>query len=227
MMWQRIPKASEPLILALVPLLMLWSAWAGSAISGGLALLAAAVAILFMLARIEAGKPALRQMMPVACLSALAAAGRILFAAVPDVKPVSAIAILSGALLGPESGFAVGAFAALLSNFFFGQGAWTPLQMYAWGLVGYLGGVLARHGLLHSKWQLAVSGVLSGLLYGAILNGWYVLGYVRPLVPETVIAAFLAGLPLDLVHGLSTAGFLLLVWIPWGRSLRRALARYD
>ena len=151
MMWQRILKASEPLVLALVPLLMLWSAWAGSAISGGLALLAAAVAILFMFARIEAGKPALRQMMPVACLSALAAAGRILFAAVPDVKPVSAIAILSGALLGPESGFAVGAFAALLSNFFFGQGAWTPLQMYAWGLVGYLGGVLARHGLLHSK----------------------------------------------------------------------------
>ena len=180
-----------------------------------------------MLSGIEAGKPALRQMMPVACMAALAAAGRILFAAVPDVKPVSAIAILAGALLGPESGFAVGAFAALLSNFFFGQGAWTPLQMYAWGLVGYLGGVLARHGLLKRRWQLAAAGVLSGLLYGAILNGWYVLGYVRPIVPETVIAAFLAGFPLDLVHGLSTAGFLLLVWIPWGRSLRRALARYD
>ena len=223
----RIIRAAEPFVLALVPALMLWSAWAGSAASGGLALLAAIVAIVFVLSGIEAGKPALRQMMPVACMAALAAVGRILFAAVPDVKPVSAIAILAGALLGPESGFAVGAFAALLSNFFFGQGAWTPLQMYAWGLVGYLGGVLARHGLLKRRWQLAAAGVLSGLLYGAILNGWYVLGYVRPIVPETVIAAFLAGFPLDLVHGLSTAGFLLLVWIPWGRSLRRALARYD
>ena len=79
----------------------------------------------------------------------------------------------------------------------------------------------------HYHWQLAAAGILSGLLYGAILNGWYVLGYVRPLAPETVIAAYLAGFPLDLVHGLATAGFLLLIWIPWGRSLTRVLARYD
>ena len=77
----RIIRAAEPFVLALVPALMLWSAWAGSAASGGLALLAAIVAIVFVLSGIEAGKPALRQMMPVACMAALAAAGRILFAA--------------------------------------------------------------------------------------------------------------------------------------------------
>lgn len=226
-MGKKVLDALELPVLVSVPAVMLWSAWAGSSVSGGLVLLASALAIAFLFAGIERSRPLLRQMMPTACLAALAAAGRILFAAVPDVKPVSAIAMVTGAFLGRRSGFAVGAFAALLSNFFFGQGAWTPLQMYAWGLVGYLGGVLAERGLLSRRWQLALAGILSGLLYGAILNGWYVLGYVRPLVFETVAAAFLAGLPFDLVHGLSTAGFLLLVWIRWGRALARIQARYD
>ena len=75
----------------------------------------------------------LRQIMPTLVLAALAAAGRILFGPIPDFKPVSAIAIIAGATLGRRNGFMVGALAALTSNFFFGQGMWTPWQMYAWG----------------------------------------------------------------------------------------------
>ena len=75
--------------------------------------------------------------MPTVVLAALAAAGRILFAPIPDFKPVSAIAIIAGVAFGRKSGFMVGSLAALASNFFFGQGVWTPWQMYAWGLVGY------------------------------------------------------------------------------------------
>ena len=74
--------------------------------------------------------------MPTLVLAALAAAGRILFGPIPDFKPVSAIAIIAGATLGRRNGFMVGALAALTSNFFFGQGMWTPWQMYAWGLGG-------------------------------------------------------------------------------------------
>ena len=93
----------------------------------------AAVGVFF--ASFEASRPALRQIMPTVVLAALAAAGRMLFAPVPDFKPVSAICILAGAVFGRRSGFLVGALAALVSNFFFGQGPWTPWQMYAWGLV--------------------------------------------------------------------------------------------
>ncbi|MFR7797549.1 MAG: ECF transporter S component [Collinsella sp.] len=88
----------------------------------------------------------MRQIMPTLVLAALAAAGRILFGPIPDFKPVSAIAIIAGATLGRRNGFMVGALAALTSNFFFGQGMWTPWQMYAWGLVGYVGGALAHAG---------------------------------------------------------------------------------
>ncbi|MFR3452057.1 MAG: ECF transporter S component [Collinsella sp.] len=76
--------------------------------------------------------------MPTLVLAACAAAGRILFAPIPDFKPLSAIAIIAGATLGPRNGFMVGALAALTSNFFFGQGLWSPWQMYAWGVVGYV-----------------------------------------------------------------------------------------
>lgn len=91
----------------------------------------------------EASRPRLRDIMPTVVLAALAAAGRILFAPIPDFKPVSAIAIIAGVAFGRKSGFMVGALAALASNFFFGQGLWTPWQMYAWGLVGYGAGLLA------------------------------------------------------------------------------------
>lgn len=91
----------------------------------------------------EAARPRLRDIMPTVVLAALAAAGRILFAPIPDFKPVSAIAIIAGVAFGRKSGFMVGALAALASNFFFGQGPWTPWQMYAWGLVGYGAGLLA------------------------------------------------------------------------------------
>lgn len=231
--------ALEVPALVVVPAVMLWCAWAGLDATGGLVLAAVALSLLLFLTSYEASRPTLRQVVPTATLGAVAAAGRVLFAPLPDVKPVSAIAITAGATLGRQSGFLVGAIAALVSNFFFGQGAWTPLQMYGWGVVGYLSGVLAAAGAFGAPaagagdesdarpgWALLAWGFCSGLLYGLVLNAWYALGYVRPLTWPAVVAAFAAALPLDVVHGLSTAGFLALIWVPWGRSIRRVVAKY-
>ena len=132
-----------PALLA-VPTAMVALALAGVPATAGLTLAVALLAVGLMLASFEASRPALRQLMPTVVLAAVAAAGRVLFSPIPDVKPVSAVAIVAGAALGRRSGFAVGAVAALVSNFFFGQGPWTPWQMYAWGLVGYVGGPRLR-----------------------------------------------------------------------------------
>lgn len=215
-----------PTLLA-VPTLMVALALAGVDATAGLTLLVALLAVGLLFASFEASRPPLRQLMPTAVLAATAAAGRVLFAPIPDVKPVSAIAIVAGATLGRRSGFMVGAVGALVSNFFFGQGSWTPWQMYAWGLVGYLGGVLADGGLLERRGALYAWGFLSALMYGAILNGYYVLGFVRPLTWQSVVAAYAAGAPLDVVHGVATAGFLAVIWLPWGRAIRRVVAKYD
>ena len=215
-----------PALLA-VPILMVTLALSGVDATAGLTLLVSLLAVGLVFASFEASRPPLRQLMPTAVLAATAAAGRVLFAPIPDVKPVSAIAVIAGATLGRRSGFMVGAVAALVSNFFFGQGSWTPWQMYAWGLVGYLGGVIADRGLLERGGVLYAWGFLSALMYGAILNGYYVLGFVRPLTWPSVLAAYAAGFPLDCVHGVATAAFLAAIWLPWGRSIRRVVCKYD
>ena len=223
---QRVIAALEVPSIVAVPAVLIACAVNGVQAAAGLTLLVVVLCVGLFLASYEASQPALRQVMPTATLAALAAAGRILFAPIPDVKPVSAIAIVAGATLGRREGFMVGALAALLSNFFFGQGVWTPWQMYAWGLVGYLAGVLGERVLLKSRGALLVYGFLSALLYGAILNGWYGIGYVEPITWSTVAAAYAAGLPWDCLHGAATVGFLAAIWVPWGARIRHAVAKY-
>lgn len=223
----RVLRALEVPVLVAVPVALVACAALGAVGSAGLSLGVALVAVALLMAGFEASRPELRQLMPTVVLGAVAAAGRVLFAALPEVKPVSAVAIVAGACLGRRSGFMVGALAALVSNMFFGQGPWTPWQMYAWGLVGYVAGVLADHGLLASRRAACALGLASGPLYGLILNAWHVVGYVSPVTPAAVAAAFAAGLPLDVVHGLATAAFLALAWDPWRTRILRVVRAHE
>ena len=221
-----------PLLLA-VPVVMAASVLSGIGQTALLMLVAVLLVLLLFFAGYEASRPALRQIMPTLVLAALAAAGRILFAPIPDFKPVSAIAIIAGATLGRRNGFMVGALAALTSNFFFGQGMWTPWQMYAWGMVGYMGGVLADVGAFRRadgsprRAALAVVGLASGLLYGLIINAYDVIGFVHPLTWPGVLARVAAAVPFDITHGLATAAFLLVLYIPWTRRIDRVVRKYD
>lgn len=213
--------------LVSVPATMIACVLLGVKATAGLTLLVTALAVLLMLASFEASRPLMRQLMPTIVLAAVAAAGRMLFAPFADIKPVSAICIVAGASLGRRSGFATGALAALTSNFFFGQGPWTPWQMYAWGLVGYLAGVLMDAGLLQRPVAVYAHGLTSGILYGGLLNSWHVLGFVRPLTVPMALAAYAAGFPLDVMHGVATAAFLVIIWGPWRRSIARVVRKYD
>lgn len=128
--------------IILLPAVLLACVFFGLRSSALLIFLAAIFSIVVFFASWESSRPALRQIMPVAVLSALAAAGRIVLAAAPSVQPVTAICIIGGAAFGRRKGFMTGSLTAFVSNCFLGQGMWTPWQMYAWGLVGYLAGVI-------------------------------------------------------------------------------------
>lgn len=225
-------RVSEPLMLAAAPAAMLACAINGVAQAGVLSLAVVVLALCLLFGRWEASRPALRQIMPTLVLAALAAAGRILFAPLPDVKPVSAIALIAGAVLGSQSGFMVGALAALTSNMFFGQGMWTPWQMYAWGLVGYAGGWLGSLGVLETRdgrprrMALIAAGVASGLVYGAVINAYDIVAFVQPLTLPGAMARLATAVPFDVVHGIATAAFLVALWGPWVRRIRRVLRRY-
>ncbi|MGN6557955.1 MAG: hypothetical protein ACTHLH_08080, partial [Solirubrobacterales bacterium] len=118
----------------------------------------------------ERSRPPSQVVALVAALAALAIAGRIAFAAFPNVKPTTDIVIFAGYALGGAPGFAVGALAALVSNFWFSQGPWTPWQMAGWGFCGVLGAVLALGFRNAGRLVLAAAGGLAAILYGALLN---------------------------------------------------------
>ena len=170
-------KLEIPLLLA-VPAVMATALLAGVEQAALAMLVVVALVLALFFAGYEASRPGLRQIMPTLVLAALAAAGRILFGPIPDFKPVSAIAIIAGATLGRRNGFMVGALAALTSNFFFGQGMWTPWQMYAWGLVGYVGGALAHAGAFDRADGTVRMPAL--MAYGASCHGSAVRYHTRP-----------------------------------------------
>lgn len=129
-------------------------------------------------------------------------------------------------VFGPEAGFLTGAISALASNLFFGQGPWTPWQMFAWGLIGFLAGLLSKRGLLKKKWQLIVFGAACGFIYGWILNIWSGAGFVYGLSWQSYISLCITSLLPDAVHGTATVIFLLLLSDSWGAKLRRVKQKF-
>ncbi len=222
----------DPIALAAVPACMAATALLAPDQAALIMLAVVVLTLALFFAGYEADRPGLRQIMPTVVLAALAAAGRILFAPIPDFKPVSAIAIIAGATLGRRNGFVVGSLAALTSNFFFGQGMWTPWQMYAWGLVGYLGGVLADVGAFTRadgsvrNGALIACGAASALVYAVVIDAYDIIGFLHPITVAGVIARLAAALPFDLTHAAATALFLRVLYAPWTRRIERVVRKY-
>ena len=189
--------------------------WLGLRLGGGRKYLVVSVLIVaetmipFFVA-FEGRKPQARELVLLAVLSALAIGGRAVFFALPGFKPVAALVILSGVAFGPEAGFLVGAVTMLVSNVLFGQGPWTPWQMFAMGVLGLLAGVLFRKGLLNrDRLSLSVYGGLSiFIIYGGILNPTSVWMYQSAPSLKMILATFVTGLPADAVHAAATVFFL-------------------
>lgn len=223
---KRFLQYSEIPFLIAVPLTLLACAFFRVGQAALLTLLVVVVALAVFFANFESSKPTLRQIMPTVVLASLAAAGRVLFAPVPSFKPVSAICIIAGVVFGKRSGFMVGALAALVSNFFFGHGPWTPWQMYAWGMVGYFAGVCAEHDLFKQQWVLYGYGFLSSLGYGFLLNTWHIVGFLQPLTLPGALIAYGAGLPFDISQGVASVAFLLILYAPWRKKLERIKEKF-
>ena len=219
-------KWMEPISLIAVPVVLFLCAYFAAENTALLSIAVAVCALLPFFLRFEMKKPRPRDMMPVAVLSAIAVAGRIVFAPFPNFTPVSAIVIVTAVCFGRQSGFLAGALAALASNLFFGQGAWTPWQMYAWGIVGFLAGLLNERGLFKKDFLIYMYGALSSFLFGFIMDSWYIVGFVSPITWQGALAAYLAGIPFNLAHCISTVVFLVLILAAWGKKLKRIKTKF-
>jgi Prenyltransferase and squalene oxidase repeat len=175
----------------------------------------------------ERSRPTSQVVALVAALAALAIAGRIAFAAFPNVKPTTDIVIFAGYALGPAPGFAVGGLTALVSNFWFGQGPWTPWQMVGWGLCGILGAGLAIVRPRAGRFTLAVVCALAGIAYGALLNFSLMATYGGDLSLQRFLVLESRAVPFDAAHAISNATLALIAGPAMVRMLVRFRERFE
>ena len=221
------------IVLALCLLSIPLTLWLGLKLGGGRKYFVTSVLIVvesmvpFFVA-FEGRKPQARELVILSVLSALAIGGRAVFFALPGFKPVAALVILSGVAFGPEAGFLVGAVTMLVSNVLFGQGPWTPWQMFAMGAIGLTAGILFRRGLLNrDRVSLSVFGGLSiFVIYGGILNPTSVWMYQSSPSLKMILTTFVTGLPADAVHAMATVFFLWFLSESMLRKLDRVKVKY-
>lgn len=176
----------------------------------------------------ESRKQNARELIIISVICAIAVSSRMAFSMFPQFKPVIALVIISGVCFGGEAGFLVGAITAFVSNFFFGQGPWTPWQTFSFGIIGFISGILFTKGLLkRTKLSLSLFGFFATIvIYGGITNPSSVLMWQDNPTVEMIISSYVMGFPFDLVHAVSTAFFLWFISEPMTEILNRIITKY-
>ncbi|GAA0377705.1 ECF transporter S component [Bacillus horti] len=176
----------------------------------------------------EKRAPQARELIVIAVLSAIAVAGRAAFFMLPQFKPVVAIVIIAGVSLGAEAGFLVGVLTGFVSNFFFGQGPWTPWQMFCFGIIGFIAGLLFKKGKLNrTKLSLCVYGGLATFfIYGGIINIGSLMMFTAEFSFEALVATYISAIGFDLIHAVATVFFLYILSQTMLEKLDRIKVKY-
>lgn len=184
------------------------------------------LAMLPFFARFEVRRPQVSEIVLLAVMTAFAVAGRVAFYWAPQFKPVCAIVILTAVAFNAEAGFITGAAAGLISNMFFGQGPWTPWQMFGFGLVGFFAGILFRDREVKTA-PMLIYGFFSVLIiYGVLLDTGSLLMYSQEMSWKALLAMYASGFIFNLIHASGTVVFLLLLQKPVLSKLRRIKIKY-
>lgn len=179
-----------------------------------------------MFARFEGRRVSSRELVLMATLTALVVASRSIAFMFPQLKPMMAIIILSGIALGGESGFMIGALSAFVSNFFFGQGPWTPWQMFAFGLIGFLSGAIFSK-LPRNKIPISIFGFLATIVvFGGIMNPSSVLMSQAEITVGAVLISYINGFVYDMGQAVATFIYLFIFTKPFLQKLERIQTKY-
>lgn len=179
----------------------------------------------------EDRKPKVRDIVTLAVMCALAVTGRTAFFMLPNFTPVMAIVIIAGVAFGCEGGFITGAMTMFVSNFIMGQGPWTPWQMFAMGLVGFLAGLFFAGRSVRTrnmtKLGLCIFGALICIVvYGGIMNPASVIMWQPNVNFSMIMASYVTGFPFDLAQATATVIALWLVARPFLEKLDRVRIKF-
>ena len=218
------------IFLALIPItLYLGTFWLDDRKYYIISLLVIGYTMVPFFAMFEGRKPMAREIILISVLITLGVLGRTAFFMIPQFKPVIAIVILAGVTLGSQGGFMTGAMTAFVSNFFFGQGPWTPWQMFALGLIGFLSGWFVEKNVLkESKTGIIIfGGIVSFVVYGLVVDLWTVFGMsTGENLWQWAITVYTLALPFNIINAVSTVIFLFFLAKPMIEKINRIKIKY-
>ncbi len=180
-------------------------------------------------ASFESRKPQARELVTLAVMCAIAVASRAAFIWLPNFKPIGGIVMITAMAFGPQAGFMTGALSLIVSNMIFGQGPWSPWQMFGFGILGFVSGYLAKAGILSEKKPLqnAVVGfVLMVAFIGPILDTSTVFTMAQNLHWEFALAVYASGIPVNISQGIAVALCMTLLTKPLMEKLERIKVKY-
>lgn len=160
-----------------------------------------------------------------AAMTALSVIGRLAFAAVPAFKPCSAVIILTGMYLGAGQGFIAGALTALVTNFYFSQGIWTPFQMLAWGLTGFAAGLLSKP-LRNNTVLLCAFGGAAGCFFSVFMDFWSVIWADNAFNLSRFLVMTAGSAKFTVIYMVSNIIFLILLKAPADKIFTRLRRKY-
>lgn len=169
----------------------------------------------------EKGNAASKEIAMIAALSAIAAVSRVVFTFIPNVQPLTFIVLISGIVFGVNTGFMVGATSALVSNIFLGQGPWTPWQMFAWGLIGGISGLIGILNPNVNKKHIVPFAFISGFIFDWLMNLWYWSTYIYPLNLKTFLETCIASAWFDTAHAVGNVVFVIIFYDEFKYILNR------
>lgn len=182
------------------------------------------VNIMFFVA-FERKKPGPKEILPIVVICCGASLGRVIFAVIPQVQPVTVLVIITGSVYGCRMGYVTGALCALVSNLFLGQGPWTIFQMAAWGIVGLLAGILGK--LLRNRNEhmqmicYAVYSFFAAFLFGILTDLLTVLYLGENITVLAALGIFATGVAFNAGHAVCNVLLMLFLYPVLSRKLQR------
>ena len=168
-----------------------------------------------------------RTLVIIAVMCAACVVGRLIFFFLPQFKPVAALVIIFAVSFGPQCGFIVGSLSMFVSNFFHGQGAHTPWQMIAMGLLGFLAGLIFKNGAKHTLSVVIYGGLATFFIYGALVDISTILAVGDSVVTlQSVITTYIFAIPANLTHAASSVIFLAVGFRPIYKILHRVKIKF-
>ena len=220
---------SSIVVLILIPLVLLAADHLGNRKYYLASIVIIILSMIPFFAEFEGRKPHARELVTLAVMCAIAVVSRAAFIMLPAFKPLVGIVIITGMAFGPSAGFLTGAVSGFVSNFIFGQGPYTPWQMFAFGFAGFVAGLLAKKKMIGEDKPLKtaiIGAILTLAVIGPILDTCTLFTMASTIDTSSAGAVYISGIPYNAVHAAATFLTLLLLERPMMEKLERIKIKY-